>query len=124
MKVFALAAALLATVAYAAPAPLEARNTEVLITITGEAQTPVEGGLAEVRVTFTGAADGSFTQYFSSNGGIEYIHNHLSVSKISVAGHVSCTFYGIDGSVTSVKGGTTSDVGPPQTQVNGQCYAL
>lgn len=73
MKVFALAAALLATVAYAAPASLEARNTEVLITITGAAQTPVEVGKAEVRVTFTGAADASFTQYFSTDGSIEYI---------------------------------------------------
>lgn len=55
MKIFALAAtALLATVAYAAPAPVEVRNAEVL-------------------VTFIGAADGSYTQYFSTDGSIEYI---------------------------------------------------
>lgn len=55
MKIFALAAtALLATVAYAAPAPVEVRNSEVL-------------------VTFIGAADGSFTQYFSTSGSVEYI---------------------------------------------------
>lgn len=55
MKIFALAAtALLATVAYAVPAPVEARNNDVL-------------------VTFIGAADASFTQYFSSGGSVEKI---------------------------------------------------
>ena len=73
MKIFALTTALLATVAYAAPAPVEVRNTEVLITIIGAAQTPVETHRAEVLVTFTGAADASFTQYFPIDGSIEYI---------------------------------------------------
>lgn len=72
MKIFALATALLATVAYAAPAPVEVRNTEVLITVIGAAQTPVEV-YNEVLVKFTGGADASFTQYFSTDGTIEHI---------------------------------------------------
>lgn len=68
MKVFALASALLATVAYAAPAPVE-----VLITVIGAAQTPIEIRKPEILVTFIGAADASFTQYFSIDGSIEYI---------------------------------------------------
>lgn len=72
MKIFALATALLATVAYAAPAPVEVRNTEVLITVIGAAQTPVEV-YNEVLVKFIGAADASFTQYFSTDGAIEHI---------------------------------------------------
>lgn len=72
MKIFALAAALLATVAYAAPAPVEFRNTEVLITVIGAAQTPVEVK-NEVIVTFIGAAEVSFTQVFSTDDKIEHI---------------------------------------------------
>lgn len=68
MKTFALATALLAAVAYAAPAPVE-----VLITVIGAAQTPVEIRRQEVLVTFIGAADASFTQYFSTDGSIEHI---------------------------------------------------
>lgn len=73
MKIFALATALLATIAYAAPAPVEVRNTKVLITINGAAQTPVEIQEPEVRVTFTGAADASFTQEFPIDGSIKHI---------------------------------------------------
>lgn len=73
MKIFALATALLATVANAAPVPVDVRSTQVLITITGTAQTPVEVGQAEVLVTFHGAADASFTQYFSIDGTLEHI---------------------------------------------------
>ena len=68
MKTFALATALLATVAYAAPAPVE-----VLIRVIGAAQTPVEIRTHEILVTFIGAADASFTQYFSTDGTIEHI---------------------------------------------------
>lgn len=53
MKIFALATALLVTVASAAPAPIVPRN--------------------EVLVTFIGAAEASFTQYFSLDGKIEHI---------------------------------------------------
>lgn len=73
MKIFALATALLATVANATPVPVEVRDTNVLITITGAAQTPVEVGNAEVLVTFIGAADASFTQYFSLGDTLEHI---------------------------------------------------
>lgn len=72
MKIFALATALLATVAYAAPAPVEVRSTKVLITINGAAQTPIEIQ-SEVLVTFIGAADASFTQHFPIDGSIQHI---------------------------------------------------
>lgn len=73
MKIFALATALLATVAYAAPAPVEVRNTEILITVNGAAQTAVEVNSSEVLVTFTGAGEKSFTQYFPLDGSLEHI---------------------------------------------------
>ena len=46
----------------------------------------------------------------------------LSISHIEVVDGVFCTFNGIDGSITVVQGPDTVDVGPPQTQVSGQCF--
>lgn len=51
--------------------------------------------------------------------------NPLSVSKISsLTGGAVCTFKGIDGSVTTVIGEETVDVGPPQTQISASCRPL
>lgn len=50
--------------------------------------------------------------------------NVLSVSKITVPAGVTCTFDGIDGSVTKVSNQARVDVGPPQTQVSGACWNL
>lgn len=64
MKIFAIAAAaLLATVAYAAPALVEARNP------------------TSVQVDFIGAANGEFTQYFPADDSLQSICNyHLFVA--------------------------------------------
>lgn len=48
----------------------------------------------------------------------------LSISHIKSLGGATCTFYGIDGSVTTVVGAQTVDVGPPQTQLRAVCRAL
>lgn len=59
MKIFAIAAtALLASVAYATPALVEARNP------------------ALVEVDFFGAADAEFIQYFPADGSIQSISNY------------------------------------------------
>lgn len=51
--------------------------------------------------------------------------NVLSVSSISSSTNgITCTFNGVDGSVTSVSGAQSADVGPPQTQVSGHCSKL
>lgn len=53
------------------------------------------------------------------------VGNQLSISHIKNGDpDASCTFYGIDGSVTTVKGAKTEDVGPPQTQTSGVCHPL
>lgn len=126
MKIFAIVAALLASVAYAAPALVEARNP------------------ASVEVDFIGAAGAEFTQDFPADGSIQKISNYclfearpriivsniwpliankLSISKIKVPLRgFTGTFYGHDGSVTVVVGPGSSDVGPPQTQVSGKVY--
>ncbi|MCJ1344947.1 hypothetical protein MMC31_003152 [Peltigera leucophlebia] len=102
MKIFALAATgLFATVAYASPASVEARNSGVVCTFS--------------------AATVSFTQWFPTDGSVQKINNNLSVSSIRCGGGDTCTFHGIDGSVTIVVGTTPKDVGPPQTQVSGSC---
>lgn len=146
MKIFTIAAtALLAAVAYAAPALVEARN-------------PVS-----VEVEFIGAAGPHFVQYFPADDSLQEIcmflffflfflfplssttllnmilkfffadkifvekkknkANVLSISKIHVipSGYTG-VFYGIDGSVTTVVGPGTTDVGPPQTQVSGKVH--
>jgi hypothetical protein len=50
--------------------------------------------------------------------------NPLSISHIVSAGGATCTFHGIDGSVTTTVGTQTVDVGPPQTQISGSCSAF
>ncbi|OQE19924.1 hypothetical protein PENSTE_c014G09114 [Penicillium steckii] len=77
-----------------------------------------------VAVTFEGAADAEFQQYFPTDGTPTKIWNPLSISHIEVERDgVSCTFKGIDDSVTYVTGPSTVDVGPPQTQIEGTCTA-
>lgn len=50
--------------------------------------------------------------------------NPLSISHIEIdATGASCTFRGVDQSVTTVTGPATVDVGPPQTQIEGTCWA-
>ncbi|OJJ34662.1 hypothetical protein ASPWEDRAFT_39739 [Aspergillus wentii DTO 134E9] len=73
-------------------------------------------------ITFIGAADAQFTQDFPADGSKVAITDRLSISHIasSTAG-VTCTFNGIDHSVTTVNGAATVDVGPPQTQIQGSC---
>ncbi|OGM47800.1 hypothetical protein ABOM_003309 [Aspergillus bombycis] len=79
----------------------------------------------DVVITFIGAADAEFTQVFPTNGVATQISNPLSISHIeSNAPGVSCTFNGIDNSVTTVSGVQTVDVGPPQTQISGTCHQL
>ncbi|KAL8724726.1 MAG: hypothetical protein Q9166_007787 [cf. Caloplaca sp. 2 TL-2023] len=107
MKAFTIstALALLTSLVSAAPAP--------------------QGGSPpyQIAINFIGAADGQFTQYFSTNGFGSGIYNPLSVSKISNPGGATCYFYGVDGSQTTVPSGQTVDVGPPQQQTYGFCYA-
>lgn len=137
MQFFAISAAiaLLATLGSAAPAKIEARNS------------------CWVSVTFEGATpEAQFTQSVPTNVEFSIstffyvpllaplivsahetfltglIDNPLSISHIQVGSpyggcSTDCTFYGIDGSVTQIYGAGFSDVGPPQTQVSGYCYA-
>ncbi|KAJ5938637.1 hypothetical protein N7466_001771 [Penicillium verhagenii] len=77
-----------------------------------------------VEVTFIGAGSAQFTQYFPIDGLAHNIDNVLSISHIEVDdSSVSCVFGGVDNSVTSVTGPQTVDVGPPQTQIQGACWA-
>ena len=125
MKIFAIAAtALVAAVAYAAPAPLEDRSSNY-VSITFIA--------APVEFTKVFPTDGSVfkisTQYLLSLPEhhiltVERTDNDLSVNLIKSEGGATCTFYGIDGSVTTVTKAETVAVGPPQTQVSGTCRAL
>jgi hypothetical protein len=55
---------------------------------------------------------------------ISFTANPLSISQISSVGGGFCTFFGIDGSETTVVGAQTVPVGPPQTQVSGVCDIL
>ncbi|KAE8395208.1 hypothetical protein BDV23DRAFT_168812 [Aspergillus alliaceus] len=78
-----------------------------------------------VYITFVGAADAQFTQAFPLNGASTQITNPLSISHVtSNTAGVSCTFNGIDHSVTTVSGVQTVDVGPPQTQISGSCHKI
>jgi hypothetical protein len=76
-----------------------------------------------VEVTFRGAPPdvAFFKQSFPTDGSFVYIYNPLSVSQIEHSGDATCTFFGINGSVTVVKGFEPEDVGPPQTQTGGFC---
>lgn len=53
----------------------------------------------------------------------ELEHPEISVSKITLLGAGQCTIDGVDSSRTTVTTGQTVDVGPPQVQVSGTCYA-
>ncbi|KAJ5295438.1 hypothetical protein PENANT_c001G08700 [Penicillium antarcticum] len=76
-----------------------------------------------VHVSFIGAADGKFTQDFPINGGWVQITDPLSISHIvSDQDGITCTFNGIDHSVTTISGTQLVDVGPPQTQISGSCW--
>ncbi|KAJ5635099.1 uncharacterized protein N7484_008412 [Penicillium longicatenatum] len=88
-----------------------------------ELPTPARRSYGGAKVTFIGAAGAKFAQRFPLDGLTYDITNVLSISHIEVdeAG-VSCTFDGVDNSVTSVTGPNTVDVGPPQTQVRGSCW--
>ncbi|GES58903.1 hypothetical protein ATEIFO6365_0003018600 [Aspergillus terreus] len=77
----------------------------------------------DVTVTFHGAADASYTRYIPADGSTVILNDALSISKISSTGRATCTFHGVDGSVTTVNDGQTVDVGPPQTQTWGTCTA-
>lgn len=55
---------------------------------------------------------------------LEQLDDPLSISHINSLGGATCTFFGIDGSVTTVVGAQTVDVGPPQTQISGSCRAF
>ncbi|MCJ1468678.1 hypothetical protein MMC07_007307 [Pseudocyphellaria aurata] len=104
MKAFTISAAvaLLAAIAHATPTPAQvnARSSDALI-------------------KFDGAdADAFFYQSFPLDGQLHPITNPLSVTQIEGDSGAVCTFYGIDGSVTVVKGHVTVPVGPPQTQKN------
>ncbi|KAJ9265969.1 hypothetical protein DTO212C5_6530 [Paecilomyces variotii] len=86
---------------------------------------PMEKKHFSAEITFIGAAGASFTQSFIVDGSNVAITNPLSISHISsAAGGAKCTFKGIDGSNTVTVGAETVDVGPPQTQVSGSCWAL
>lgn len=52
------------------------------------------------------------------------VGERLSVSHIKSEGGATCTFYGTEGSVTTVVGAQTVDVGPPQPQASGVCRAF
>ncbi|KAL4893900.1 hypothetical protein BDV59DRAFT_201220 [Aspergillus ambiguus] len=77
----------------------------------------------DVTVTFHGAADASYVRSIPADGSTAVLNNDLSISKISGSGGATCTFHGVDGSVTTVNGQETVDVGPPQTQTWGTCTA-
>ena len=92
---------------------------------------------ATVDVVFQGAAGVQFTKTFSTSGSEQNMTticedpasqqlDAISVSHIAGgADGVSCTFYGVDNSVTTIQGlvdeASPVDVGPPQTQVSGFC---
>jgi hypothetical protein len=76
-----------------------------------------------INVEFQAAANTGYSQVFPVDGSVQYISNDpddLSISHIVLDGYAPCTFYGVDGSVTSLSSGGI-DVGPPQTQVYGIC---
>ncbi|KAE9365526.1 hypothetical protein N431DRAFT_420710 [Stipitochalara longipes BDJ] len=75
-------------------------------------------------VTFEGAAGAQYTDLIPADGSVYHLYNTLSISHIESQGGATCTFYGVDGSQTTVVGAQTVDVGPPQTQVWGSCLAF
>ncbi|KAK8095550.1 uncharacterized protein PG998_002177 [Apiospora kogelbergensis] len=106
MQFFTFAATtLFAGLAMAAPAP--------------EADTII----LRATVKFEGAAGASYSRSVPVDGHSQATDNALSISHIYVQApnYVSCIAKGVDGSVTTVKGGQTKDVGPPQTQTSVTC---
>ncbi|KAK8048971.1 hypothetical protein PG994_010701 [Apiospora phragmitis] len=106
MQFFTFAATtLFAGLAMAAPAP-EA-DTSILV----------------ATVKFEGAADAAYSRTVAVDGHSHDTYNSLSISHINVQApsYVSCTAKGVDGSVTTVRGGQIKDVGPPQTQTSITC---
>lgn len=105
MRFFAVAAsALLANTALAAPS--------------------VEKRTDSVHVQWQGAADAVADQYVAVDS-VSYPPNaDFSVSHIAVLDNrpsVTCVATGVDGSFTTVSGGQTIDVGPPQLQISIIC---
>ncbi|KAK8139792.1 hypothetical protein PG984_000915 [Apiospora sp. TS-2023a] len=108
MQFFTLAATtLFAGLAMAAPAEADARSLSTAI-------------------KFEGAADAAYTIVVPVDGQYHETYNSLSISHINVLGanYITCTAKGVDGSVTTVRGGETKDVGPPQTQTKVACSAV
>ncbi|KAL8936809.1 MAG: hypothetical protein Q9216_004739 [Gyalolechia sp. 2 TL-2023] len=116
MKAFTIStavAALLASMASAAPAPAPATPDQAPETRQFQAQ-----------ITFFGAHSASFSLSVPTDGSEFSISNPLSVSKIQSLGGATCGFTGIDGSRVVTVGAQTVDVGPPQTQISGSCLAF
>jgi hypothetical protein len=102
----------------------------------------IQARQSSVTITFYAAA-AEFTQSFPTDGSTQPISmwhsfvsedkpsltimilaNNLSVNLIEGgAAGITCTFDGINGSVTTVVGTETEPVGPPQTQISGSCAA-
>ncbi|MCJ1400075.1 hypothetical protein MMC11_003278 [Xylographa trunciseda] len=115
MQTFTIASALvfLTAIAQAAPARVAARHGHG------------PGHEFKAQITFEGATpEAFFTESVRTDNVPFYITNPLSISHIKSDGGASCTFFGVDNSVTSVYGAETVDVGPPQTQVSGICSPL
>ncbi|KAL8796855.1 MAG: hypothetical protein Q9195_000938 [Heterodermia aff. obscurata] len=105
--------------------------TAAMAMLFAQAHTSPIASKAEARqfaaqITFEGAPPdvAFYTASIIADGSVVPIYNPLSVSHIKSLGGATCTFYGIDGSVTTVVGAQTVDVGPPQTQTSGSCLAL
>ncbi|MCJ1394461.1 hypothetical protein MMC18_007339 [Xylographa bjoerkii] len=109
MKSFNIFAALpfLTVLVYAAPTPAA-----------------IEARQFQAQITFFGAAGASFSMSVPTDGSGFTISNPLSITSISSEGGASCSFFGIDGSSTTVVGANSAVVGPPQTQTSGSCLAL
>ncbi|KKY21352.1 hypothetical protein UCRPC4_g03789 [Phaeomoniella chlamydospora] len=76
----------------------------------------------EVGITFI-AAPVSNTYYFPVDNQVFDVEDTLSVNQIATSGGATCTFWGVDGSTTTVgSGAETVDVGPPQVQKSGICW--
>ena len=144
MKLFAASAALalLATMVQAVPTPADtvSRYFSIEVIFQGAANAeftqsfPADGRLVTISMlNFLPISLRSFAvsiptfnpllSKFSSNLSPS-LANPLSISHIISLGGGTCTFYGIDGSVTTTVGAQTVDVGPPQTQVRGECRAF
>ncbi|KAG7008682.1 hypothetical protein G7Y79_00004g012660 [Physcia stellaris] len=109
MKAFTISAAVAVLLAQAHASPMKAEARQF-----------------QAQLTFEGAPPqaAAFTVSIPADGTSFIILNPLSISHISSLGGATCTFFGIDGSETTVVGAQTVDVGPPQTQTFGACRTL